>query len=202
MLTTIGRVVAPVAMMLVACGGSQGPQDKKALELSDQPPVTYETPAGKQAPLADGPAHLELAEITVFQAQTPVFKIHADGSTEVSDGSGWQKGPTIKVDGTLVHEGQAVARANPDGTLVNLRNGETLPIKITSDSATMEQGGKKVGVSLSAEGALTIIGDKQPPQPIRVEGATTPGKRKTVLVFMAALMPSGKQDAPATGSGP
>ena len=182
------------AMGAAACGGTQKPDENKAQELTDQPPVTYETLPGEEKPpepAAPAEAHLELAEMTVFQGKTPVYKIHADGTTEIPKaGGGFDAGPVIKPDGTFLVKDQPVARVNADGSFVLLPSGEKLPRTVTADNVTADQGGKQIGFALAEDGTLQLIGQPapKPGQELRVEGATTPGQRKTALAFLGALM--------------
>jgi hypothetical protein len=178
---------------LAACGGTQKPDENKAQELTDQPPVTYETPPGEEKPpeAPPGENHLELAEMTVFQGTVAVYKIHADGTTEIPKaGGGFDAGPVIKTDGTFLVKDQPVARVNPDGSFVKLPSGEKLPRTVTTENVTADAGGKQVGFALAEDGTLSLIGQPAPKagQELRVEGATTPGQRKAALAFLGALM--------------
>ena len=183
------------ALGCAACGPTQKPDDKKAQELTDQPPVTYETPPGEEKPPETAPPagedHLELAEMTVFQGKVAVYKIHADWTTEIPKaGGGFDAGPVIKADGTFLVKDQPVARVNADGSFVKLPSGDKLPRTVTSENVTADQGGKQVGFALAEDGTLSLIGQPpaKPGQELRVEGATTPGQRKAALAFLGALM--------------
>lgn len=178
---------------LAACGGTQKPDDKKAMELSDQPPVTYETPPGEEKPpeAPPGENHLELGEMTVFQGKVAVYKIHADGTTEIPKASGgFDPGPVLKTDGTFLVKDQPVLRVNADGSFEQLPAGTKLPRTVTSENVTADQGGKQIGFALAEDGTLALIGQPAPKagQELRVEGASTPGQRKAVLAFLGALM--------------
>src|SRR5688572_29867054 len=104
MKTAMRLAVVMFGALAAACGGTQKPDEKKAMELSDQPPVVYETPPGAEKPPETPPAgenHLELGEMTVFQGHVAVYKIHADGTTEIPKaGGGFDPGPVLKPDGT------------------------------------------------------------------------------------------------------
>jgi hypothetical protein len=194
MKTAMRLAVVMFGALAAACGGTQKPDDKKSMELSDQPPVTYETPPGEEKPPEVAPAgenHLELAEMTVFQGKTPVYKLHADGTTEVPKaGGGFDAGPVIKADGTFVVKDQPVLRVGADGSFALLPSGEKVPRTVTPDNVTADQGGKQIGFALAEDGALALIGQPapRPGQELRVEGAATPGQRKAVLAFLGALM--------------
>jgi len=183
------------ALGCAACGATQKPDDKKAQELTDQPPVTYETPPGEEKPpepaVPAGQDHLELAEMTVFQGKIAVYKIHADGTTELPKaGGGFDPGPVIKPDGTFLMKDQPVLRANADGSFVKLPSGEKLPRTVTNENVTADQGGKQIGFAIAEDGSLALIGQPapKPGQELRVEGATTPGQRRAALALLGALM--------------
>jgi hypothetical protein len=178
-----------LAAALAACGGKSKP---------DTTPTTTEVAAT---------GGIELGEITMFDGDEAMLKIHADGTTEVGGRSGelkpgpdgkmssdslpivFKPGPTIKPDGSIEFQGEAVARINADGTIVGLKGKtETLPIVVTADKVTVTEGGKQMGFELAADGKVTVFGsDKQPDKPIRVEGADTPGKRRLVLAFTSMM---------------
>ncbi len=192
-ITDVSRI-ALVFGFAAACGGSQ---DKgiKNQELTDQPPVQYEEGAKPDQPAKPpdppGPAHLEFAEMTLFQGKTPVLKIHADGKTEMYDpkAKALAPGPVVKADGTFNFKDQDVARANPDGTIKQLPSGETLPVTVSEQKVVNTSTGSEVGLSLAEDGSITPIGQPAPPpaQAMRLEGATTPAHRKTALAVVGAL---------------
>lgn len=187
-----------------ACGGSQD-KGVKSQELTDQPDVQYEEapkPAdAAKPPDPPGPAHLEFAEMTLFQGKTPVLKIHADGKTEMYDpkAKALAPGPTVKTDGTFNFKEQDVARANPDGTIKQLPSGDTLPVTVSEGKVVNTSSGSEVGLALAEDGTITPIGQPAPPpaQAMRLEGATTPAHRKTALAVVGALFLAAKAPAPA-----
>jgi hypothetical protein len=143
------------------------------------------------------PAHLEFAEMTLFQGKTAVLKIHADGKTEMYDpkAKALAPGPTVKTDGTFNFKDQDVARANPDGSIKQLPSGETLPVTVSADKVVNTSSGSEVGLSLAEDGKISQIGQPAlpPAQAMRLEGATTPGQRKTALTVVGALFLAAKQ---------
>jgi hypothetical protein len=206
-------ISAFVIASLVACGGKSNPDP---------------TTATKTEVAATG--GIELGEITMFDGDDAMLKIHADGTTEVGGRSGEMKpdkdgkmssdslpivfkpGPTIKADGSIEFQGEPVARINADGTIVGLKGKtEPLPIVVTADKVTVSEGGKQMGFELAADGKVTVFGgDKQPDKPIRVEGADTAGKRRLVLAFTSLMFlrmdpvpePAEKSEAPAVAPAP
>jgi len=186
---TIKALGIIVALALAACGGGKG----------------GDTTTPKSEVAATTP--MELGEMTMFDGDQAMLKIHADGSTEIGGRSGEMKpdkdgkmssdslpvtfkpGPKLKTDGSIEFQGEAIARLNADGTIVGLKGKtETLPIAVTADKVTITEGGKQIGFDLAANGAITTFGsDKQPDKPIRVEGADTPGKRRAVLALTSLM---------------
>ena len=196
-ITDVSRI-ALVFGFVVACGGSQD-KGVKSQTLTDQPPVQYEEgakPAEAKPPDPPGPAHLEFAEMTLFQGKTPVLKIHADGKTEMYDpkAKALAPGPVVKADGTFNFKDQDVARANPDGTIKQLPSGETLPVTVSEQKVVNTSSGSEVGLSLAEDGSITPIGQPAPPpaQAMHLEGATTPAHRKTALAVVGALFLASK----------
>ena len=182
-----------VALALAACGG-QGTSH----------PTTPTPAAAAPAP------RFELGEITVFDGPDPMVKVHADGSTELGERSGamevkpgqtasssslpirWQPGPKLNSDGTIAFGGKLVARLDPDGTIVNLESNKLEPIKVFDDRLELAAGSQVTTVALAADGKVTITNapGKLHDQPPHVEGADTPGKRRTVLALLGLLLGS------------
>lgn len=189
-MSILSRTLAlAAALTLVACGGGTKQQDTK--------------------PIADVKAEVavELGEFTLFDGDEPIAKVHADGSTELSNNQDgtvtWKKGPTIQQDGTVLFNGNAVAKINADGTILDLESKQNLPVTITPDRITVT-GDKQTALELSAEGNITVIGEEAK-KPARIEGAKTPGQRRTVLAFVALMLGGprtpGGGDAPPTEGG-
>jgi hypothetical protein len=198
-LMTRTSAVFALSIALAACGG-------KGDGATTTPTTTVPTAA----------APFELGEITVFEGAQAMLKIHADGSTELGGHSGrmelkpgqpassdslpvvFKPGPTLKTDGTIEWKGKAVARVNADGTVTNLETNQAAPVTVTADKVTFDEG----TIVLSADGKMTFAGpnakqptdDKQP----RVEGADSPGKRRTVLALVG-MMFGGEHQVKAEG---
>jgi hypothetical protein len=168
-------VVAVALAASVACGGGKGGGGG----------------GGGTGPKVDASAVVELGEMTLFEGDQPVFKVHADGKTEIEG----KPGPTIKTDGTIEHEGKALARINADGTIFDIGSNTKLPVTLGPDKFTIEFQGKQMGMSIADNGALTLFGAEEggPDKPIRVEGADTPGKRRTILAVVALVMMPGEK---------
>ncbi|MEJ7601824.1 MAG: hypothetical protein WKG01_28255 [Kofleriaceae bacterium] len=168
-----------IALALAACGSKGEPT------TPSQPAVAASAP-------------VELGEMAMLEGDTPMVKIHADGTTEMSEGPGeFRAGPTIKADGTVEFQGQPVARIQADGTIVSLGAGAgPLPIVVTADKATITERDKQIGLELSASGELTVVGTgMKPDKPVRIQGADTPGKRRTVLAFASIMFMKSSDDS-------
>ena len=187
---------AALALALAACGG-QGTSH----------PTT---------PAATAPApRFELAEMTVFDGPHPMVKLHADGSTELGvrstleegepgkppivspPSTAWKPGPKLNPDGTIAFGGKLIARLDPDGTIFNLVSNKPEPLKVSDDRVELTSAGHVTTIELAADGKMTIL---NPPgrlhdQPPHVEGADTPGKRRTVLALIGLLV--GEDAAPS-----
>jgi len=174
------------------------------------------TPATPPPP----PFTLELGELTLFEGPDAMLKVHADGTTELGGRSGrlqitpgqtassdslpitWKPGPTLHADGSITAAGAAVAKVNADGSIVELKSNTTLPFTITADKVTFLSEGNSISVEMSADGKLSRIGAPAEPanKQIRVEGADTAGKRRTMLVMVGVMLAPGKVRTVETGS--
>src|SRR5450432_3388775 len=142
--------------VVVACGG------KPSHETTTPPPATT--------------SQLELGEITVFDGANAMFKIHANGTTEMGTHKGsmeikpgqtastdslpisWEPGPTLHADGTIDAQGAPVAKLNADGSIMELKTNTALPVKVADDKVTItDSKGTSVSAQLGSDGKLTII---------------------------------------------
>ena len=166
------------------------------------------------------PFTLELGEITMFEGKDAMLKVHADGTTELGGRSGrlqitpgqtastdslpitWKPGPTLHADGSITAAGAAVAKVNADGSIVELKSNTTLPFTITADKVTFSSEGTSISVEMSADGKLARVGAPAEPanKQIRVEGADTAGKRRTILVMVGVMLAPGEAHTVQGGS--
>ncbi|MCW5804538.1 MAG: hypothetical protein KIT31_19360 [Deltaproteobacteria bacterium] len=177
------------------------------------------TAATTKAPAA--PAVFELGEVTMFEGDEPVFKLHADGATEIGFRSlahavelepgqtfstkglpyELKAGPTLAADGTLRIDGRDTVRANLDGTLTVIATKARVDgITITADRVRIQSPkGAAITLELGADGTLTQHGgNKLDDRPVRVTGADTPGKRRAILTLVGLALAPGKRVAPTT----
>ncbi|MFT3698727.1 MAG: hypothetical protein QM831_36610 [Kofleriaceae bacterium] len=168
---------------LVACGGSSKP-----------------APAPTPAPVAAPANGVELGELTFFIGADATFKLHSTGASEINNGKAWSAGPTFKADGTIEENGVAKAKINADGSISGIGTADKVDMKIEGDKATIPVDKGTLELTLGADGKITMTGlpvtippDKQP----RVEGADTPGKRRTALIITVLVVATETGDKPA-----
>jgi hypothetical protein len=165
---------------LVACGGgaSQATTPKTPTPAPAAPAPS--TPAESTAGLA-----LDLGEVTVYDGDEALLKLHADGTTELGakqDGAiRWVPGPTFRTDGSLLVEGQLRARLTGQGIAI-AGSEQVLPLAVSADEVKVES----VSFSLAADGALRVIGLDTGGTRLRFE-AESSQKRHTGLVVWTAL---------------
>jgi len=179
---------------------------------------------GGSSPATSGPATahplgaagslLELGEITISDGPQAIFKLHADGSTEMAFHKGsmtitpgetassdslpvvWEPGPTLHADGTIDGKGKpAVARLTPDGTIVATQTHESLPMTVIgSRLAITAPTGQRMVLDLASDGSVAFPDMPRPEKlHLHVEGAATPGKIKTALVVLGLVMAPSKR---------
>jgi hypothetical protein len=132
-----------VSFLLGACGGAE------------RPPATE--PAPLVAPIADP---VTVGEVVVSQNGQPVFKLHADGTSELaqvgSTGGSWMSGPTLRADGTIIVDGAEKARIGTSA--ITFASGESFPISGDGGTIVIGEAGKEVTVTIDAAGAVTLVG--------------------------------------------
>ena len=195
-----------------------------ATACGGKPATTTTTPTTPTTPTtAPAGSVLELGEITIFDGAQPMVKIHADGSTELGGHSGsmeikpgqpastdslpvvWKAGPKLGADGSVSAGGEVRGRVTADGKIVDAKTNQPLPMVVSDDKIDITEGGKTVSILLAADGTVSFAGGDgaQPDKPPHVEGATTPGKRRTALVVMGLLLTTGEPEStPPTATSP
>lgn len=121
------------------------------------------------------------------------------------------KAVVIKANGDVELDGMHIATVTPDGKISN-KAGESFTLQ--SDGTITDPKGKTIDVSLSAEGVVksgdktisldatgTLLGGNPDAPQMKVEGADTPGKRRTALFVLIALTSQVEvSEPPAEGS--
>jgi hypothetical protein len=163
-------------------------------------------------------AAVEFGEMTLWDGEEAAMKVHADGTTEVGFRSGrlelqgghassdqlplrLKPGPTITADGTIAIKNEPKLRINADGTITDLRDNTPFPIAVTPDKVTITNGDRQFGFELAATGEVTVFGGMNPTtKPLRIEGADTPGKRRTMLAFISLSFLPAQPGPPIEGA--
>jgi hypothetical protein len=196
-----------VGLSLSACGGSGG-DGETAPAATAAPAPAPAAPAAPEEPA--GPPHLKFAEMTVYEGTTAIFKIHADGKTEVAAPPAaaggqptWSAGPQVAPDGTITFKQTKVAKVEQDGTIKNLRTNQVVPVKVGQDTLTAQAGGQEVVLQIKEDGSITVPG-APPDKQLRVEGAADAENRRTALALLGAVFLSAKveQQQAAPGGQP
>lgn len=170
-------------------------------------------PATTPARVIPASTVFELGEVTMFEGDAPVLKLHANGATEIGYRSlerpvelkpgqtfdtrnlpyKLKPGPTLAADGTFRRDGRDTVRANLDGTIsVIATNAPVAGITLTAESVRLQSPkGPTITITLGADGTLALEGgDKLDDKPLRITGADTPGKRRAILALVGlSLLP-------------
>ncbi|MDX2088461.1 MAG: hypothetical protein SFX73_11460 [Kofleriaceae bacterium] len=166
-----------LALAVAACGGKSS-----STPTTPEPPMTEKAPAGLSS--------LELGELKIVDTEkNEAILIHADGKIEI----GGQVLASVTADGKLRNQasGEDVLMLEADGSL-KVKSGQIPPVVFAADG-TVTADGKTI--SIDAEGK--IVGGEEA-APLKVEGATTPGLKRTALFVLVGLMMGGQpQPAPA-----
>jgi hypothetical protein len=163
-----------ILVLLVACGS------KKPEPAQPEPTTTATT-----APAA-GAVTLELGEMKLVDVnKNKAVSIHADGSIEYEG----VKGAIVTKDGKITNDkGEVGFTLQPDGTIKG-PDGHAVEVTLTAEGA-IKNGDKMI--SLDDKGEL-VGGNPNAPQ-MRIEGATSPGLKRTAMFVLIALTTS---DAPS-----
>lgn len=157
---------------LLACGGGTPPV------------VARPAPA---AAAATRPPTVELAELKFYAGGDLGMQLHADGHLVVKAQAQWVDIGSLAADGTIrAPDGTPRGHITRDGSLVGPSG---RPAAFHLEGTTLVVGDKKLTIDDRGilQGGNLLQGQ------MRVEGATTPGLRRTALVLLASLMTSGRR---------
>ncbi|MBV8762832.1 MAG: hypothetical protein JO257_36440 [Deltaproteobacteria bacterium] len=168
------------ALSLAACGGGH------------KPAPVEPTPMGSAAaPTPTGP--WELGELKFYQGDELGMQLHANGHLEVKLVHGepgkppverWQDVGALTPDGTITAiDGKKHAEIKPDGSIVT-QDGSTAPFHLEGETLVVAD--KKI--TIDDKGILQ--GGNDMGKPMRIDGASTPGLKRTALVVLALIMSS------------
>ena len=175
------KLAIALVLLASACGGK-----------SRKPEQT--TTTATVAASAD--VQLELAEMKLIDVKSQkAVLLHANGEIEIENGV---KPVKVTKDGKMVNQaGEVGFTLKPDGTILG-PDGKALEITLSAD-AVIKSGDKSI--SIDATGAL--IGSNPEAGEMKIEGADTPGKKRTALFVLIALTATtgAAEPAPTTGGG-
>jgi hypothetical protein len=154
-----------ILVLLVACGS------KKPEAAKPDPTTTTTTAATADV--------LELGEMKLVDVnKNKAVLIHADGSIEYEG----VKGAIVTKDGKITNDkGEVGFTLQPDGSIKG-PDGHVVEVTLTAEGA-IKNGDKMI--SLDDKGEL-VGGNPNAPQ-MRIEGATSPGLKRTAMFVLIAL---------------
>ena len=143
---------------------------------------------------ASADVQLELAEMKLIDVKSQkAVLVHANGEIEIEG----VKPVKVTKDGKMMNQaGEVGFTLKPDGTILG-PDGKPLEITLSAD-AVIKSGDKTI--SIDATGAL--VGSNPEAGEMKIEGADTPGKRRTALFVLIALTATtGAAEPPPTSGG-
>jgi hypothetical protein len=201
MKTTLAFILAA---SLAACGGADPkppvtPEPEPVADTTPVPDTTDSQPAPPAEP-EPPPFALVLGEATVFEgsgkAEKPVWKLHADGTTESSGTltkkkkttTVWNPGATVKADGTIEAKGVAVAKLSADA-ITDLETNQPIPLTISGNTISVQtEAGATVTLTLADDGQFTIAGGPKDGKSWRIEAADPAVARTAFLVVGISML--------------
>jgi hypothetical protein len=145
------------------------------------------TPTGGGATAATT-VTLELGELKLIDLkQNAAVLVHATGAIEIPSEPEF-KGAKVTADGKIVktETGEVGLTLMPDGTIQG-PDGKLLDVTLSADGV-IKSGDKTI--SVNADG--TIAGANPDAPPMKIEGATTPGLKRTAMFVLIVLTMPGK----------
>jgi hypothetical protein len=171
----MNKLAFALALALAACGGKSS-----STPTTPEPPVTEK---------AGNLSSLELGEIKIVDTEkNEAVIVHADGKIDV----GGNVIATVTADGKLKSaSGEELMMLEADGSL-KVKSGQIPPVVFGADGSVTAEGKT---VSIDADGKLVGGEDAAP---LKIEGATTPGLKRTALFVLLGLTMGGSPEpAPA-----
>lgn len=158
--------LAFVLLLAAACG-------------SKKPEPTPPAGGSGSGVVAQAGVTLELGELKLVEvSNNKALSIHADGQIEYEG----QTGVKVTRDGTIVNDkGEIGFTLLADGAIKG-PDGKVIDVTLTPDGV-IKSNGKEI--SIGADGTLSGANPEAPQ--MRIEGATTPGLRRTAMFVLIAL---------------
>ncbi len=175
--------LALALVLAAACGGG----GTKKTDTTPTTDTTTTTPTG-------GAVELELGELKLIDvSKNKALLVHADGTIEL--------------------DGQKPAKVTKDGKIAKIDTGE-VGFTLNADGTISGPDGKSVGVTLAADGTLTsgdkkisvddagkLVGANPAAPEMKIEGASTPGLKRTAMFVLVALTTPGETKASSSAGG-
>jgi len=175
--------LAIALLFAAACGSSKKPDPASAFGYGEKQAGSGVAATGVTLELGE----LKLVEVSNNKA----LSIHADGQIEYEG----QSGVRVTKDGTIVNDkGEVGFTLLADGSIKGPDN-KVIDVTLTPDGV-IKSGDKQI--SINADGTLSGA-NPQAPQ-MRIEGATTPGLKRTAMFVLIAL--TTPEDAPVENAPP
>jgi hypothetical protein len=145
-------------------------------------------PATKQSTPAKTSV-VELAELKFYAGGDLDMLLHANGHLEVKAQAGWVGVGSVAPDGTLsAPDGTQRGHITAAGSVIG-PTGATAPYHLEGETLVVADRRFTIDDKGLLQGGDMLQG------PLRVEGATTPGLKRTALVVLATIMASGHHAA-------
>lgn len=178
------------ALALAACGG--GTAKPATTTATTEPEAAQAAPAGS----------FELGELKFYEGDDLGLQLHANGHVEVKlthSEAGkpaeetWTDVGSFAADGTISSaDGAKHGKANPDGTFVGAQ-GQTAPFHLEGEALVVAD------TKITIDDKGIVQGGNDGGKQLRIEGATTPGLKRTALVVLAVMLSGEQQPAPLAG---
>jgi hypothetical protein len=145
------------------------------------------TPATpRTAPASPAKPMVELAELRFYAGQNLGMQLHADGRLEMKAEDAWVDIGSVAADGTLsAPDGTRRGHITADGSVVG-PSGKTAPFHFEGQTLVIADRRFTIDARGMLQGGDYLQG------PMRVEGAATPGLKRTALVVLATIMTAGR----------
>jgi hypothetical protein len=132
---------------------------------------------------------VELGELKFYAGADLGMQLHANGHLEVKTQSAWIDVGSVAADGTLsAPDGTQRGHITADGSVIG-PSGKTAPFHLEGETLVVADRTFTIDAKGLLQGGDVLQG------PMRVEGATTPGLKRTALVVLATIMTSGHHAA-------
>lgn len=131
-------------------------------------------------------ATIELAELKFYAGADLGMQLHANGHLEVKAQAAWVDVGSVAADGTIsAPDGTQRGHITADGSVVG-PSGKAAPFHLEGETLVVADRTFTIDDKGLLQGGDLLQG------PMRVEGATTPGLKRTALVVLATIMTSGR----------